>query len=190
MNRKILLAAALAACGVSAPAMAHDAAAYVRAEAGTSWFDLQLDGFGSSDDKDTSVNLRGGYWFTPNLAVEAFHSRYGEDSEDGARVKFSGTGIGLAAKKNFGQDGNGFYIGGRAGAVQMRAEVGVRGFGSISDKDVVPYVGVGAGYDFTDSFGVGLNYDYVQSEAEFAEDVEIDLETQTLTLDVEYRFVF
>jgi hypothetical protein len=190
MRKMALLAAALAACGACAPAMAHQTGAYIRAEAGNSRFDIDAGEFGSTDTDDTSTNVRGGYWFTPNFAVEAFHSRYGEDNEDGASIEFDGTGVGFAAKKNFGQDGNGFYIGGRAGAVEMRTELGFSGFGSISDKDVVPYVGVGVGYDFGDSFGLGLNYDYVKSEADFGDGVEFEIQTQTLTLSAEYRFVF
>lgn len=183
-----MLVAALAAAGVCAPAMANDVGVFVRAEAGNSDFDLDT-GFGSAEADDSSASLRGGYYFTPNFAVEAFYTRYGEDDLDGLDSKFDGAGVGIVAKKNFGADSDGFYISGRAGVVQQRVELSAPGEGSVSDKDVAAYVGVGVGYDFIPEFGIGLNYDYVDATIDF-DGSDIDVKTQSLTLGAEYRFLF
>ena len=64
---------------------------------------------GSADDNDTSYSVRGGYYFTPNIAVEGFYSNFFDKSAtDGtttADLKLSAIGVGIVGKKNFGADG-------------------------------------------------------------------------------------
>ena len=189
MKKTALLAFALAAAGACAPAMAIEPGAFVRVEAGNSQFDVDVGDASADDIDDTSYNLRGGYYFSPYFAVEGFYSRYGEDHPDGARVRFGGFGLGVVGKKNFRDDGDGFYISGRAGMVQVKSEVHFDGFGTIDDNKLSPYVGVGVGYDFLPELGVGLNYDYMRSKPEL-EGVDFDVRAQTLTLSLEYRFIF
>ena len=56
------------------------------------------------------------------------------------------------AKKNFGGDGNGFFLGGRVGAAQINAEVRGDGF-RYDENKTGSYFGVNAGYDFSRNFG-------------------------------------
>lgn len=189
MKKTAMLALALAAAGACAPAMAIEPGAFVRVEAGNSQFDVDIEDELSADSDDTSYGVRGGYYFSPNFAFEGFYTRYGDDHQDGLRLRFGGFGLGLVGKKNFRDDGDGFYIAGRAGVVQVKSEVQIDDFGTIDDNKVSPYVGVGVGYDFMPELGVGLNYDYMRSEPEL-EDIDFEVKTQTLTLSLEYRFIF
>src|SRR3546814_5209348 len=77
--RKILLpACVLATALLPMSAMANRAdSGFVRIEAGNTDAELEFDGQSASDD-DSSYSIRGGYYFSPNWAVEGFYSRYGE----------------------------------------------------------------------------------------------------------------
>jgi predicted porin len=181
MNKKTcVLASAFALAALSSTALAADGSWYVRGEAGQSR--LSVEDF-SGHDSDTTYGVRGGYWFTPNFATEAFYTRFGDDSADGASAKIDGFGVGVVGKKNFGPDNSGFFVDGRAGVLRADTSVRVAGLGSDSDHSTKPYVGVGAGYDFSKAFGVSLNYDYNKADA-FGEGVT----ARTLTLGGEYRF--
>lgn len=200
MKKIAMLAVALAAAGACAPAMAVESGAFVRVEAGNSQFDMDTDFGVSGNVDDTSYNVRGGYYFSPNFAFEAFYSRYGEETRQSdlqcidppcglSRVRFGGFGLGVVGKKNLRNDGDGFYLSGRAGVVQMKSEIYFSGSGTIDDNKASPYVGVGIGYDFLPELGVGLNYDYLRTKPELG-GVGLDIKTQTLTLSLEYRFIF
>ncbi len=189
MKKIAVLAMALAAAGACAPAMAIEPGAFVRVEAGNSKFDVEVEGDSIDDIDDTSYNVRGGYYFSPYFAFEAFYSRYGEDHPEGGRVRFGGFGLGVVGKKNFRDDGDGFYISGRAGAVQVKSEIHIDDFGTIDDNKLSPYMGIGVGYDFLPELGVGLNYDYMRTKPEL-EGADFDVQTQTLTLSLEYRFIY
>src|SRR3546814_16591725 len=94
---------------------------FVRIEAGNTDAELDCDGQSASDD-DSSYSIRSGYYFSPNWAVEGFYSRYGASEyfagpESGTSLELSGFGAGIVGKKNFGDEGLGFYLGGRAGTV-------------------------------------------------------------------------
>jgi predicted porin len=181
MNKKTrVLASAFALAALSSTAFAADGSWYVRGEAGKSR--LSVEDF-SGHDNDTTYGVRGGYWFTPNFATEAFYTRFGHDAADGASAKIDGFGVGVVGKKNFGPDNSGFFVDGRAGVLRADTSVRVAGLGSDSDHSTKPYVGVGAGYDFSKAFGVSLNYDYNKADA-FGEGVT----ARTLTLGGEYRF--
>ena len=180
MKKTFVLASALALAGLSSAAFAADGNWYVRGEAGTSR--ISVDELSGHDD-DTVYGVRGGYWFNPNFAAEAFYTNLGEDSSDGASTKLDGFGVGVVGKKNFGPDNTGFFIDGRAGALHAKTDVRLAGLGSDSDHSTKPYVGVGAGYDFSQAFGVSLNYDYHRADA-FGGDAT----AKTLSLGGEFRF--
>lgn len=181
------LAVSLALAGFAAPAFAGDG--FVRLEAGRSDVNLTVEDFGSDSDSDTTFGIRGGYWFNPNIAAEAFYSQlYSQKVEDGFdtyRGKLHSVGIGLAAKKNFGAAAHqGFFVGGRAGFARGVLTVEVDGsIEDAEDSSTKPYFGVGAGYDFSQRFGISLNYDRLQGDGE---GIEIDVDTLTLGLEVRF----
>jgi opacity protein-like surface antigen len=175
MNKTLLFSCALALAGLSNVALAaDDSAVFLRVEAGHSEIDVDL----VDDDTDSTTSFRGGYYFTPNFAVEAFVGTQYDGDIVGYETEFFGYGIGGIAKKNFGADNTGFFINGRAGIMRAHAE-----FGGYSDDETEPYLGVGLGYDFTREFGVSLNYDVVQTDFD-----GLDTDVETLTAGVEYRF--
>jgi predicted porin len=179
MNKKTcVLASAFALAALSSTAFAADGTWYVRGEGGKSRISVADLG---GHDNDTSYGVRGGYWFNPNFAAEAFYTRFGDETSDGASAKVDGVGVGVVGKKNFGPDNTGFFVDGRAGALRAKTSVSVTGVGS--DRSTKPYVGVGAGYDFSKAFGVSLNYDYNKADA-FGSGVT----AKTLTVGGEVRF--
>lgn len=187
MKNRILLAAGLALATLSAPALA-DGSGFIRVEAGRSNLDARVDGVGSGSEKDTSWGFRGGYWFNPNFAVEGFYSQlYSTTFNDGFddyRLKLHGVGVGVAAKKNFGGNHTGFFIGGRLGVARGVATVEYDG--SLEDAEASsakPYFGVGAGYDFSERFGLSVNYDQLKSSGD-----GLDVTAKTVTLGAELRF--
>ena len=177
MKKTLILSCALALAGLSNVAMAatsSDGTVFVRAELGHTAIDVDMIG----DDSDTTTVLRGGYYFTPNFAVEAFAGNVFDGNVFGYDAEFNGYGIGGIAKKNFGADNTGFFIDGRAGVMRAHAELG-----GAKDDTTEPYIGVGAGYDFSKNFGLSVNYDVIQSEFD-----GLDVDVETLTLGAEYRF--
>lgn len=186
MNKQLMCVAALALAGLSAPAFAGNG--FLRVEAGRSDIDISVDEFGDGSEKDTSWGIRGGYWFNPNIAVEGFYSRlYSTSFNDGFDtydVKLHGVGLGVVGKKNFGAAHTGFFVGGRAGIVRGVATVEVDGDVDAADAgSVKPYFGVGAGYDFNETFGLSVNYDWLKSGGD-----GVDVDATTLTLGLEARF--
>lgn len=178
MNKSVLLASALVLAGLSSSAVAAEGW-FVRGEAGNTT--LELDGAEGDDD---TFSARGGYFFTPNVALEGFYTNYGDDSGDGVSIEAFGYGVGVIGKKNFGPDAHtGFFISGRVGAVHIETKFGLDGVGNAKDSSTEAYVGVGAGYDFTNNFGLSLNYDYAQTDM-----FDIDAKLKTATLGIEYRF--
>ena len=188
MNKKYVFAAALALCAVSTAASATDASWFVRGEVGRSNVDFNASGLGSESDNDTSFSIRGGYFFNANFAIEGFYSKFYDKnftyaSPDDTNLKLSAIGLGLVGKKNFGADGNGFFIDGRAGLTRGKVDTSISGFGSDSATSTKPYFGVGAGYDFSRNFGLSLNYDHQKGDGD-----GLSVTANTLTLGAEYRF--
>jgi OmpA-OmpF porin, OOP family len=188
MRKGLLLpAAALAMAVMPMSAMANRPGyGFVRVEAGSAELEVAAGGDEVSD-RDTAYSVRGGYYFSPNFAVEGFYTDFGSPSKDGASVSLDGFGAGIAAKHNFGDDDLGFFVGGRAGVMRSKAEFAVTGAGSASDDSVHAYAGVGVGYDFSPTFGLSLQYDYTKAKPSFAGE-DIDVKAQALTLGGEFRF--
>lgn len=173
------LAIALALAGASTTA---SAASFLVLQAGRSDVDIDVSGAGSASDKDTSYAVRGGYYFNPNFGVEAFYTNVYDESQDGASVKANALGAGVVAKKNFGADGNGFFINGRAGVSRGKLEASVDGLGRDTSSSYDPYVGIGAGYDFSRSFGLSLNFDHLRGKGD-----GVDVTANVLMLGIEFR---
>lgn len=185
MKKTLLLSCALALAGFASTAAAHGSAGFVRAEVGRTSIDIESEEI----DKDTSAFFGGGYWFTPNVGIEGhlgtlYNRTIGIDTE----FDIVSIGVGVVAKKNFGADGNGFFIGGRAGVARTTLQVREDDFDVIDDThSTKPYFGVNVGYDFNDNFGVALNYDRRQADIDDAGE-NFDLDADTLSVSGEYRF--
>lgn len=188
MKKQLMLISGLALAGLFSVPASAEGNGFVRVEAGRSDVNISVEDFGSASDKDSSWGVRGGYWFNPNFALEGFYSQlYSTSMNDGFdtyHVKLHGVGIGMVAKKNFGGNHKGFFIDGRAGISRGVATLEVDG--SVEDAEASsakPYIGVGAGYDFSEKFGLGLNYDRLKGGGD-----GVDVTAKTLTLGFEARF--
>ena len=174
MKKTLILSCALALAGLSNVAMAADGGqGFVRAELGRS----EVDVFGENDN-DTAYSIRGGYFFNANIGVEGFYSSLYDQNVGTFDTTLTAIGAGVVGKKNFGADGNGFFIGGRAGLANYKGEIG-----SEDETSTHVYAGVGAGYDFSDAFGLSLNYDFNRPEFD-----DVDVDADSLTLAGEFRF--
>jgi hypothetical protein len=187
MKKHLILSSALALAVLAPTAMAADGSGgFIRGEIGRSDVELEVDGF-SESDKDTSATFGGGYWFTPNFAVEGhLGTLYTKDIGNDTDVDLVTFGVGLAAKKNFGAAAHtGFFIGARAGVARLTAQVREDTFDVVDDEHATkPYFGVSAGYDFNPRFGLSLNWDRRQADFDGGFDVDVD----TIAVGGEFRF--
>ena len=182
MKHAVPLACALALGALSAPAFASEAQGhqgFVRVELGNTDFETSIHGGGPTVTEDSDTRgFGGGYWFNANFGVEGNYIHlYDRDLRGGAELEVYSIGAGLVAKKNFGDDGNGFYLGGRAGIAYVDEQ------GSDDDGSAQPYYGVNLGYDFNRNVGLGLNYTHYHGEFSF-----VDIDADVLSVSGEYRF--
>jgi len=189
MKHAVSLACALALGALSAPAFAAEAQghqAFVRAEIGNTDVDTTISGGGPTiSEDDTTAGFGGGYWFNANFGVEGnYHLLYNRELRGDYELDIFSLAAGVVAKQNFGADGNGFFIGGRAGIAYVVEQVR-DDFFDVEDDDssTKPYYGVALGYDFNRHFGLGLNYTRYQADFDF---VEIDADV--VSVSGEYRF--
>jgi len=181
MKKTLILSCALALAGMSSAAFAGQG--YIRGEIGRSNIDVTAPGFSESGD-DTSAVFGGGYWFNPNFAIEGHLGTLSNTAlDDGTDADLVTLGAGIAAKKNFGPDNSGFFIGGRAGIARMTAQIRDGLNVEEDESSVKPYFGVNAGYDFNPNFGLSLNFD--RRTGEFN---GVDFDVDSLMLGGEYRF--
>ena len=181
MKISVFLAPVLALATLSVPAMAAEGShGFLRGEVGNS--DVSTD---IGDDDSLSALLSGGYWFNPNFAIEGhIGTLYTEELDSDTDLDLVTLGVGIAAKKNFGPDNNGYFIGGRVGIARMTAQVRVDTFDVEENiHSTKPYFGVNAGYDFSDRFGLSLNYDRRQADFD-----GLDVDVDTITVGGEWRF--
>lgn len=186
MKRHRILALGLALAASSTPAWA-DGQGFVRFECGTSDPDFRVDGFEDSD-AEAAFGVRGGYWFTPNVAIGGFYSRYYSESFDDGfdtySLKLHGVGVGVVGKKNFGGEQQGFFVMGRAGIARGAATVDYDGDVEETEAgSTKPYFGGGVGYDFSPAVGLGINHDQIKSGGDGG-----DVTAKALTLGLELRF--
>lgn len=181
MKNTLTLAAAIALSTLSMNAIAGQA--YVRAELGGSDTEARDGGYRASES-DGAAKLGGGYWFTPNIALEAhIGSLYSEYLGNGHDFDLISYGLGVAAKKNFGSANTGFFVGARAGIARMVAQIRDDYDVDHDEGSTKPYYGASIGYDFSNHWGLSLNYD--RHSGEFSgTDVDIDV----YTIGGEYRF--
>ena len=190
MTKTLILASALALAGLSSAASAADTGGqwYVRGEAGRSHVNTDVSGVGRGSDHDSAMSLRTGYYLNPNFAIEGFYSNLYDKNftfatpNDG-NTKLSAVGLGVVGKKNFGADGNGFFVDGRAGVSRNKVQTSVAGFGRDSATSTKPYIGAGVGYDLNRNFGLSLNWDHNKGSGQ-----NVRVTANTLTAGAEYRF--
>ena len=185
MKKSLMLACALALSGLSASAFAGDG--FVRAEVGQSKVKGSLDGGDSAHDDDTAYSLRGGYWFNSNFAVEGNYSRFYDqtlynDGEDYVNAKLSSLGLGVVVKEHATPTDLGFFVQLRGGIARGKLSVD-SSLGNGSETSTKPYYGIGAGYDFSKTFGISLNYDHNQGSGG-----DLRISANTLSLGLEARF--
>lgn len=164
-------------------ATAAEPGAFLGAEFGGSYFEVDDGSAGSASDSDQATVVRGGYYFTPNIAVEVFHANLYDWSGSGTSMEVEGFGAGLVGRKNFGADGNGYYLLGRAGAFQAEGRASTPFLAGVDDEATVPYFGVGGGFDFNRNVGIGLHVTHYQGDFQ-----GVDIDSTTFTAAVEYRF--
>ena len=182
MKKILILSCALALAGLSTSAMAAQGQAFVRAEVGDTDVDFNIDGLAKGSDNDTSYSVRGGYYFTDNLAVEGSYNSLYDNSNNGASAKVQSIGVGAVAKKNFGANNTGFFIAGRVGIEYVKGELSDSN-NSFEDNSTKPYFGVGAGYDVNESFGLSVNYSFNKGNFEV-----LSFDAETVSVAGEYRF--
>ncbi|HZV37743.1 MAG TPA: porin family protein [Pseudoxanthomonas sp.] len=180
MNKRLILASAIAMLGFTGSAFAADGGqGFIRGELGSAKAKVE----GGSED-DTSYSVRGGYFFNKNFAVEGFYNDYFSKSEDGVDLDVTGYGIGVVGKMYFAPAmDTGWFVDGRVGAAKIKGKASVGGVGSASDTKTKPYAGVGIGYDFSRNLGLSLNYDYAKTDF-----YDVDLKLNTVSAGLEYRF--
>lgn len=183
MNKTLILAGTtLAVALFSGSALAGQG--FLRAEIGNSETEIDYAGV-RDDDSDVSAVFGGGYWFTPNFAVEGhIGSLYNSDLGNDQELDLVTMGVGVAGRTHFGQDDLGFFIGGRAGVARLTAQVREDTFDVVDDvSSTKPYYGVNVGYDFNPNWGISLNYDRRQGEFE-----GVDVDVDTISIGGEWRF--
>lgn len=183
MTRTTLSRIALAAALAIAASAAHAQVAgeYLRAEAGSSSIEAS-----NVSEHSNSWNLRGGWYFTPNIAAEIFYASDFNSRISGVNLKLDGEGAGLAGKWNWsGHAHVGGYLSARGGLASIALSENSGGVTTDYRSSLVPYFGIGGGYDFTPHIGVGLNYErYVWTTSKLNAGIMV----APLALDVEYRF--
>ena len=185
MKKTLVLSCALALAALSNTALAAEGQGFLRAELGNTDIDVDVAGLGSGSLDDTSVGFGGGYWFNKNFAIEGNYTLLYNKEEDGTDYDLYTLGVGVVAKKNFGANGTGFFIGGRAGIARMTAQVREDEFDVVDDEhSTKPYYGINVGYDFNESWGLSLNYDRRQGDFDSGYDVDAD----TVSVGGEWRF--
>ena len=185
MNTRILLASALALSAFAPAALAAEGGAgFVRAEVGQSDIDVDYGAFSASED-DTSLVVSGGYWFNRNFALEGHvGTLYTEYLGNDIDLDLVTMGLGVAAKHNFGADGTGFFIGGRAGIARVTAQLREDDWDVIDDEhSTKAYFGASVGYDFNPRFGLSLNWDRRQADFD-----GLDVDVDTIAVGGEFRF--
>jgi len=170
---------ALALAGLSTSA---SAASFMALQAGRTDGDIDVSDVGSIGDKGNNWSVRGGYYFHPNWAVEGFYTHVYDDRWDDVSLKATALGLGVVGKKNFGADGNGFFLSGRAGVAQGKLEGEIEGYGHDSADSIDPYFGASVGYDFSPTFGMSLNFDRLTGG-----DDGVDITANVFTLGLEFR---
>jgi hypothetical protein len=190
MKKQVMLLTGLALAFSAAPVMAGQG--FVRGEIGRADIDFDLSGVGSNGETDTTWSVRGGYYFSNTMAVEAFYSEFYDEStvfDDGtgtpitASGKLSGIGLGLVGKTHMGDDQTGWFVTGRVGVMRGKIEASLTGFGTESETSYKPYYGVGGGYDFSPKMGLSVNLDHYKGTGD-----GLSIAAMTGTVALEVRF--
>lgn len=165
-----VLGATLSGAAHAQATAAADSGWYGRAQLGSAEVDEKNLGL---KDSAGSGSVAIGYRFDPHWSIEAGVVKLGElrsratvgGSPANLRLEASGVTLGGAAKLPLGDNGTGWFVGGRAGVAWLEGEGRVLGSNRSSVVDLKKerkaraYVGAGVGYDFSRDFGVSLNVD-------------------------------
>ena len=180
--KKCLLFTALVLGACSSTAMAGQG--FLRAELGST--DVKIsDAYGKASDDSASGIFSGGYWFTPNFAIEGhLGSLYNTDLGYDEELDLVSMGVGVAGKAYMEGRKDGFFVGARVGIARMTAMVREDTYTLVDDESATAaYYGVNAGYDFNRNWGLLLSYDV--RTADFS---GVDVDAKTITVGGEWRF--
>jgi hypothetical protein len=184
MMKKTIAATALAlAAMLPLAGEAAEGQGFVQVQVGRSDASASIDGLGSASDKDTALALRGGFYLTDNFGGEVFAAKLYDEDFDGASLRARAVGVGLFAKHNFGTDGAGFFVTGRAGMARGTIDGCVDDVGCDDASSTEPYFGVGLGYDINPRFGLGIGFDRFRGDGD---GVEVDVDV--LSIGAELRW--
>jgi OmpA-OmpF porin, OOP family len=133
---------------------------YLNVQAGRSSLKIDCDGASTCDKSGSATALFGGYKFEGGWALEAGYMNFG-------KARLADSGVSLDVKNTAFGGGAAFFLPmsdswtliGRLGAAQVSTKLtgdigGQRG--SVSDKNVTTYVGLGVGYQVTKSVSIDL----------------------------------
>ena len=186
MNKLLALSAALALAALSTTAQAAQApGGFLRAEIGNSDVELSA-GAARASEEDTAAAFGGGYWFNANVGLEGHIGvLYNTSMGYGEELDIVTAGFGVVGKHNFGANGLGFFVGGRAGVARMTVQLREEDDYEVIEDDhsTKPYFGINAGYDFSQRFGLSLNLGRHTGEFD-----GIDVDVDTVTVGGEFRF--
>ena len=130
----------------------------------------------STDRKDTSYKLYGGYGFTPNLGVELGYANFGKFTSSAGSVKADGVyldGVGTLPL------GAGFSALGRVGVFNGKLDSSLAG----SDRGTNFKVGAGLQYDFDKNTALRAEWERYRFDA-----LDTKANTDLYSIGVNYRF--
>jgi OOP family OmpA-OmpF porin len=186
MNMKFAAVAALATLSLAAvapQAAAADNGFYLGAGLTQTNFDLEVDDL-SDDADDNGFKVIAGWRPLDFLAVEANYMDLGGIEEDGVSIESTAISVSGLLMAEIGI----VDLFAKVGMVNWDTEIGVQGFGSVSDDGWEPIYGVGVGVHFG---SIGVRAEYERFSASAFEDIfdEFDADTDVLSLSVTYTFL-
>jgi len=160
-----------------------DSGFFIGAALGSASLDDDFDGL-TVDSSSTSVRLVGGWRFNEFFAFEAGYHNFGdfEDTVDvggtptNVSLKADGFTLGVIGSLPMGER---FSLFGRAGMFFWDGDADINNVTVATPEDSNLYIGVGAGYAFTEKFL--LTGDWTRYELE-------DTQSNVLSIGFEYRF--
>ena len=180
--RTVALVAVLSISVLPLTAVA-DSGFFIGAAIGSAGLDDDFDGL-DVDTSSTSVRLVGGWRFNEFFAFEAGYHKFGdfEDTVDvggtptNVSLKADGFTLGVIGSLPVGER---FSLFGRAGMFFWDGDADINNVTVATPEDSNLYIGVGAGYAFTEKFS--LTGDWTRYELE-------DTQSNVLSIGFEYRF--
>jgi OOP family OmpA-OmpF porin len=170
-SRSLQLSVLVLAVSVAGPAAAGS---YIGAGAGQASLDacddLKALGATRCDDEDTGFKIFGGIELNENIAFEGSYLDYGEvtasDEEDSLSGDLTAVTFSVVGMIPLNEQ---FSILAKLGFAFWDAEVSVSGQGSIDENDTDLFLGLGAGFDFTETLGIRGEWERIDVDGDDAD---------------------